>query len=80
MLYMLTFSVEEAVAVTVTKDSAARDTGDDSDMDIANMENFVPPTLIEDEDTTGSIVSKPDELAEVKLSSRLRKCPFHCLL
>ena len=61
-----------------TKDSAARDTGDDSDMDIANMENSVPPTL--DEDPTRSIVSRPDELAEVKLSSRLRKCPFHCRL
>jgi hypothetical protein len=69
----------------VTEDSlqaTARDTVDDSDMDIANMENSVPPTMIEDEDTAGSIVSKPDELAEVKLSSRLRKRSFHssCLL
>ena len=80
MLYMynntLNFSVE-AVAPSSTKDSLQPDTGDD--MDIANMEDSVPPTLLEDEDTIGDNISKPDVHANVKLPSRLRKCFFHCL-
>ena len=60
----------------------AEDSDSGDDMDIANtgMEDSVPPTLIEDEDTAGNIVSQPDVHAEVKLPSRPRKCSFHCLL
>jgi hypothetical protein len=72
------FSVE-AVAATLSEDSLPSQ-GDD--MEAANMDDSVPPTLIEDEDTTGHIVNKPDVIAEVKLPSRVRKCQcsFHCLL
>jgi hypothetical protein len=65
----LTFSV---VAATLTKGSP--DTRDDSD--VAAMDDFVPPTSIEDEDTTGGVVSGPDVLAEVKLPFTVSKCSF----
>jgi hypothetical protein len=48
-------------------------------MDIANMDDSVPPTSIEDEDTSGN-VSEQHVLAEVKLPSKIRKCTFHCFL
>jgi hypothetical protein len=38
----------------------------------------VPPTSVEDEDTSGDIVNELDVLAEVKLPSRARKFSFHC--
>ena len=40
----------------------------------------VPPTSVEDEDTSasGDIVNELDVLAEVKLPSRARKLSFHC--
>jgi hypothetical protein len=70
MFYVLTFF--EVVAATLTEDSFQPDTGDASDMDI------VPPTSVEDEDTSGDIVTETDVHAEVKLPSRTRKCSFHC--
>ena len=48
-------------------------------MDITNINDSLPPTSIEDEDTSGD-VSEPNVLAEVKFSSRACKCFFHCFL
>lgn len=59
-------------AVASTKDEV--DTGVDAD--IANMDESVPPTSIEDEDTSSDVVSETDVLAQVKLPSRSRKCSF----
>jgi hypothetical protein len=48
------------------------------DSDIANVDDSVPPTSVEDEDTSGDVVNELDVLAEVKLPSRARKFSFHC--
>jgi hypothetical protein len=75
------FSVE-AVATTLTEDSFQPEVDTGDDMDIANMDESVPPTSIEDEDTSGDVVSETDVtvLAEVKLPSRARKCFSYCFL
>lgn len=53
------------------------ETGDG--IDISNIDDdSVPPTTIEDEDTSDDVVRETDVLAEVKLPSRFRKCSFLC--
>ena len=72
MFYVLTFSVD-TVATTLNEDSFQPEV-DTEDMDIADVDESVPPTSIEDEDTSGDVVRETDVLAEVKLPSRARKC------
>jgi hypothetical protein len=57
------------------------ETGDDKDFTYSDSDDFVPPTSIEDEDTSGDHdVSQVDVLAEVKLPSNTRWYSFHCFL
>lgn len=42
-------------------------------MDTAATDDPVPPTSIEDEDTSSDVVNEPDVLAEVKLPFKVRK-------
>lgn len=49
-------------------------------MDVSDVDDSLPPTSIEDEDTSAGVVTEMDVLAEVKLPSRPRKCSFPCLL
>jgi hypothetical protein len=69
----------KAAAATLTEDSDSLqvNTEDNMPLDIADMDDSVPPpTSIEDEDSSGGIVSEPNVLAEVKLSSKVCKCSF----
>ena len=75
---MLTFSVD-TVATMLNEDSLQPEV-DTEDMDIADVDESLPPTLIEDEDTSGDIVRETDVLAEVKLLSRAHKCFSYCFL
>jgi hypothetical protein len=43
-----------------------------------SVEDEVPQTSIEDEDTSNDIVNELHVLAEVKLPSKARKSSFHC--
>lgn len=61
------------------KDPLQVDTGPKDDTDIANMDDSVPPTSIEDEDTSSDAVNEADVLAEVKLPFKVRKCSFDYL-
>ena len=72
MFYVLTFSVD-TVATMLNEDSFQPEVNTE-DMDIANVDESVPPTSIEDEDTSGDVVRETDVLAEVKLPSRAHKC------
>ena len=78
MFYVLTFSVD-TVATMLNKDSFQPEV-DTEDMDIADVNESVPPTSIEDEDTSVDVVREMDVLAEVKLPSRAHKCFSYCFL
>ena len=77
MFYVLTFSVD-TVATMLNEDSFQPEVNTE-DMDIADVDESVPPTSIEDEDTSGD-VREMDVLAEVKLPSRACKCFSYCFL
>jgi hypothetical protein len=74
-----TFSVE-AAATTLTEDSDPFQVQPGPEVRVDNMDDSqaVPPTSVEDEDTSGDIVNELSVLAEVKLPSRTRKFSFHC--
>ena len=74
-----TFSVE-AAATTLTEDPFQVQPGLASGLEVDNMpvDDSVPPTLVEDEDTSGDIVNELSVLAEVKLPSRTHKFSIHC--
>ena len=78
MFYVLTFSVD-TVATMLNEDSFQPEVNTE-DMDIANVDESVTPTSIEDEDTSGDIVREMDVLAEVKFPSRAHKCFSYCFL
>ena len=78
MFYVLTFSVD-TVATMLNEDFFQPEV-DTEDMDIADVDESVPPTSIEDEDTSGDVVRETDVLAEVELPSRACKCfSYHFL-